>query len=236
MARLEHAETYRLQYLNGASRATGFVGFGRMNNLHAIYESAALFPPFANRIMSRSRPEYSSYLRWADLNGSESALDILAVTGGLRGTDSIEIFSPPTVNSEGVLQMNFFVRGLSYLPKFALAEVSRLSVGTRLRILKDIQNEQDGNALVLSAENPMCLVGYLPKYYCRALERLLSPDPSEVAVRVKKVNEDAPAGMRLLCELRSPCPVGFDPLLGQRDFVPLARTVSPDMTYGAVGY
>ena len=44
-----------------------------MRNLHEIYKSPDLFPLFANRLISRKRPEYKDFLRWLDLREDEAA-------------------------------------------------------------------------------------------------------------------------------------------------------------------
>ena len=38
-----------------------------MRDLHGVYESAVLFPLFANRLLSKTRPEYRDFLAWLDV-------------------------------------------------------------------------------------------------------------------------------------------------------------------------
>ena len=64
VGRLEHdGHLYRFCYTRGA-RKPDFRPFPRMENLDRVYASEALFPLFANRLLSQSRPEYEAYLRW----------------------------------------------------------------------------------------------------------------------------------------------------------------------------
>lgn len=65
VGRLEHeGGLYRFCYTRGARKA-GFRPFARMEQLDETYESEQLFPLFANRLLSESRPEYEAYLRWS---------------------------------------------------------------------------------------------------------------------------------------------------------------------------
>ena len=53
---------YHFVYTQGAKKFPNFVPFGRMTDLYATYESKELFPLFANRLLSKSRPEYKDFL------------------------------------------------------------------------------------------------------------------------------------------------------------------------------
>jgi hypothetical protein len=46
---------YRFVYTKGAKQSPRFVPFGAMRDLHVVYESAVLFPLFANRLLSKTR-------------------------------------------------------------------------------------------------------------------------------------------------------------------------------------
>src|SRR5213593_3618283 len=68
VGRLEHdAGTYRFVYTRGARMHPDFHPFPQMEDFEEIYESEELFPVFANRLLSESRPEYDSYLLWGGL-------------------------------------------------------------------------------------------------------------------------------------------------------------------------
>ena len=56
-------QVFRFCYTRGARRL-GFRPFPKMDRLDQVYESTDLFPLFANRLLSQSRPEYEAYLRW----------------------------------------------------------------------------------------------------------------------------------------------------------------------------
>jgi len=42
--------------------------------LGEVYTSTYLFPVFANRLMPKNRPDYSSFLHWLNLTQNESDL------------------------------------------------------------------------------------------------------------------------------------------------------------------
>jgi hypothetical protein len=224
VARLDwDGEEYRFSYTQGALRAESFEPFGRMKGLRVSYHSAELFPFFLNRLISKSRPEYEDYLTWMNFNSSNSApIFMLGMTGGLRGTDSIELFPMPKRNAAGTLEIDFFARGLRHFNQTCVDAANSLVSGDRLLLVKDLQNDVDTFALFMRTENPIHLVGYVPRFYAKDLGKLLQRFPSEVEVRVQRVNPDAPLSMRLLCSASAPWPDDFAPLKDDPDFVSLA--------------
>lgn len=227
VARLDREnEKYRFVYTHGATRAQDFHPFGRMDDLYAVYESTELFPLFANRLISRSRPEFKDYLRWIGLNDtSDDPMAILALTGGIRGTDSIELFQVPSPPKGKPYELNFFARSLSFFPEATIQFINELKVNASLFLMKDSQNPVDEYALALRNENPIVMVGYCPKYYAKCLGLLLDSHKKDVSVEVVKVNLDAPLNMRLLCRLKAKAPDRFSPLNEEPDFRPLAPNI-----------
>lgn len=223
IAKLERRDGFfYFSYTQGVYRAERFLPFSRMDKLDALYASPVIFPLFANRLISRSRPEFKDYLRWLGLQHMEDdPMAMLALTGGIRGTDSIELFAPPRVEG-GNYYVEFFVRSLSHLPKEAVARISSLKVGEPLSVMHDLQNSFDSLALALRTDQPMFFVGYCPKYYVQDLGALLESDP-KMTVQVKCVNVDAPLNMRLLCSASASVPQGFLPLDRERDFQPFVQ-------------
>lgn len=211
---------YTLQYTKGAKRCKGFAGLGRMGALDHIYHSATLFPFFQNRMINKSRPEYKTHLEWLGLNElTGDPLSILAVTGGLRATDSFELIPSPQRIGD-LLTLDFFPRGLRHMPEGTLERIAKIQPGLRLYLVKDVQNLKDGNAILLRTDDPNALVGYVAKYYCAGLGRLLAKDANSVVVTVKQVNADAPLDMRLLCTLNAPASLEIEFLECESDFLP----------------
>lgn len=204
---------YNFVYTRGAEDAADFRPFGRMQNLHKGYKSKELFPIFANRILAKNRPEYKDYLGWLGLtNARYDELEELARTGGLRATDSLELFPCPEPNERKNYEVYFFCRGLKYLHPENKERARNLKPRERLYLMQDLQNSQDGMALLLRTDDPITLVGYSPRYYSAEFTQLIkSSGPEHVNVTVEKINHDAPSQYHVLCKLTSPWPANFTP-------------------------
>lgn len=202
---------YRFVYTAGAKEAGNFSPFFGMRQLESIYESEELFPIFANRLLSDSRPEYSKLINWLSLGTQDiDPFVILSLTGGVRKTDSVEIFPCPAVTPDGNYELKFFSRGLSHEPEATQKRVNQLKNGEKLFLMKDVQNEYDRHALVLRTDDPVSIVGYCPRYLAHDLNVLLEKNGRKnLLITVEKVNLDAPYQMRLLCKVVSPWPENF---------------------------
>lgn len=224
-------EGYELRYTQGATRVPGFVGFGRMQALDKIYHSGALFPFFSNRLIAKSRPEYRDYLRWLGLESApKNLLEVLAISGGVRATDSFELVAPPVSDGE-LLRLRFFPRGLRYLPAASIQLLYEQKDGASLVLMKDVQNEKDESALAIrTVDQTIVLVGYVPRYYCKGIGRLLDRAPQDVKLTIQRVNHDAPLDMKLLLAIEAPIPAGFDLLDDVSDFHPLTTVGTEKMS------
>jgi hypothetical protein len=204
---------YRFVYTKGALKSPNFLPFGMMQDLYTIYESSELFPLFANRLLSKTRPEYKAFLDWLNIRNSEDdPLTLLGRSEGLRGTDSLTVFPLPEKGSDGTYRVHFFSHGLRYLPDCAVQVVEGLRPGSRLFLMPDPQNRHDTYAVALRTDDPVMIVGYCPRYLSQDFLFLLrtgTPDTPEVVV--ERVNKDAPIQLRLLCSFRTPWPAGFEP-------------------------
>ena len=226
VGRLTHDGRYRFVYTAGARVSPDFLPFGRMTDLYATYESESLFPLFTNRLLPKSRPEYADYLRWLDVNEDDplSPLAILARSGGLRSTDSLEIFPEPERTPDGYYEVTFVVHGLRYLPKSAIDHIEQLKPGVRLYAMLDVQNPFHSLALALRTDLPPVFIGYCPRYLCKDFQKVLEfSKPENAKVLVRKVNADAPPQYRVLCKFSAPWPTQFDPCKGSR-YRPLAQS------------
>ncbi len=214
---------YRFQYTTGA-RKPGFTPFVGMPDVHMVYESEALFPLFANRLLSDSRPEYEDFLRWGgfDAKAHPDPISILGVTEGRRQTDAIEVFPCPHPDGDGCYLNKFFLHGLRWLPPAALERASRLQAEEQLRLFPDLQNEDDPHAVGMRTDLDRMIVGYFPRYLARDVWELFRSCAVDfLHVRVVRVNPAAPLQNRVLCQLRACWPEGFRPC-STEDFQPLA--------------
>ena len=221
---VDENRTYRFVYTKGTQSSKNFVPFGRMFDFDSVYESKDLFPLFENRLLSDSRPEYKKYLKWLNVNEDEdNPLDILAVTGGIRATDTLEVFKCPTPNSKGEYEVDFFSHGLRHVSKRVIERVNHLKKGEGLFLARDMQNRYDSKAMALRTDDPVEFVGYCPRYLAPDFWQLLEKNRAmDVLVTVERVNEDAPLNLRLLCKLVAPWPTGFQPCSDDK-FKPLVE-------------
>lgn len=214
---------YRFVYTKGAVLSRNFIPFGFMQDLHEVYRSRDLFPLFANRLISRKRPEYGDFLRWLDLQESEAdPLVLLARTEGVRETDSLTVFPCPEPSSEGRYVVHFFGHGLRHLSEEARMRINKLRRGEKLYLMPDPQNPHDSYAIALRTDDPATIVGYCPRYISRDFLEILENKPDSVHVRVKRVNADAPIQLRLLCTLTAGWPEDFKPCSSE-DYQELGR-------------
>lgn len=227
VARLDYrAERYQFSYTRGAFRARDFVPFGQMDKLDRVYESSTLFPLFSNRLISRSRPEFKDHLRWLGLaDMPDDPMTMLALTGGIRGTDQVELFSLPSITEDGEYQLDFFARGIRHLPKETIGLISSLQPGSKLFLMQDRQNPVDPYALALRSGDPVVFTGYCPKYYAKDLGLLLDDSNSGLEAHVKSINADAPLNMRLLCSITAKLSSQFTLFDTELDFEPITDSV-----------
>jgi hypothetical protein len=227
VGRLEHdGNLYRFWYTRGA-RKSGFRPFSQMEKVDQVYESDELFPLFANRLLSQSRPEYESYLRWSDfdVDNPPDPIVMLGVTEGIRQTDAVELFPCPVPDAQGCYSNKFFLHGIRWLPTLVLDRIGKLLEEEPLKLMLDLQNVHDPHAVAVRTEEERTQIGYVPRYLARDVWQLVDEcDVNFVKLFVARVNHDAPLQNRVLCRMRACWPDGFKPC-GDDDFLPIPAAV-----------
>lgn len=225
---LEHDnQLYRFWYTGGA-RKPGFRPFPGMDSLEQVYESDDLFPLFANRLLSKSRPEYEAYLRWSgfDPNIPPDPIVVLGVTEGIRQTDAVEVFPCPERDANGCYFNKFFLHGIRWMPDAAVARIGALNEGEHLKLMLDLQNEHDPHAVAVRTETDQMQIGYVPRYLANDVRQLFQECcPDFIELYVARVNRDAPLQNRVLCQMHACWPDGFQPCSGE-DFEPIPASVA----------
>lgn len=223
VGRLVHeAGLYRFCYVQGA-RLADFQPFSGMEDIDQIYESELLFPLFANRLLPSSRPEYQEYLLWSgfDPGHPPDPIVVLGVTEGIRQTDAIEVFPCPTPNSEGCYLNKFFLHGIRWMPSVAIDRIASLSEGEPLKLMFDLQNASDPNAVALRTESERMIIGYVPRYLAYDVWNLVQNcEVDFIDISVARVNPNAPTQNRVLCRMNACWPQGFEPCSGN-EFQPI---------------
>ena len=198
---------YQFAYTRGALASPRFGYLGRMHDTAKVYRSQDLFPLFANRLLSESRPEYSDYLSWMAVDSSADKFELLARSGGRRGTDQLCVYPEVEPNGHGEMEIHFFSHGLRYLSPEELATVASLQPGNPLQLTTD-GNPHDSYALLLEARKPPIKVGYCPRYLNQGLAVAQAQAP--IRLTVEKANLDAPLKFRLLCKAVFVPAAGFE--------------------------
>lgn len=192
---------YEFHYTKGALSAKKFVPFSGMENINKSYVSEELFPLFYNRLLSNRRPEYPKFIQWLGLSEDQATpMNILARSGGLRGTDQLQMFRKIEVGGAGSYEHFFFAHGLSHLTKSAQKRVDTLKEGERLLLCFDCQNSHDENAVIIRTDDPAEIIGYCPRYLAKDISTLLNISES-LTVSVEKIAKDAPSNYRLMCKV-----------------------------------
>lgn len=190
---------FEFAYIQAVSVATalGFLPLVTFPELREVYRCPKLPPLFSNRLMSRSRPDFSRYVTEFALRPDEAEpFTVLARSGGRRTTDKLEIFAPPRPGPEGVEGL-FLARGVRHIPGSEDA-LCHLPIGAALRVVAEPSNAVNPAALMLHNEQGQRL-GYVPDYLANELAQRENAIPN-LRVRVVKVNLDpAPVHHRLLC-------------------------------------
>lgn len=219
---------YKFVYTQGVKEAQQKYRFEPLLSfprLDEVYTSTHLFPVFANRLMPRSRPDYSSFIQWLNMPQHEDdPIAMLARSGGQRETDTLTVFPCPEPDEEGRYNLHFFLHGLRHLPESAIERINCFESGERLWLAHEFQNPFDPQALTLHTENHY-IVGYCPRYLNSEVFKLLRQNPRFVDVRVERVNQSpTPLQFRLLCNMTAQCSEDFRPFSSQ-EYQPLTDEV-----------
>lgn len=206
---------FRFGYTRGAIQAKQQVGFEPLPSFPEFeqrYESSELFPLFQNRILGVGRKDFPSYLASLDLSPSTvDPIEILAVSGGERQTDSLEVFPRIEARADGAFLCRFFLHGWRHMPESAQKSALSLQPGERLGISVEMTNPAEPLAIQVTTHDYV-FVGWTPRYLVSDLLKAISSKP-RVSARVVRVNAaDVPTNRRILVELSGTLPQGFQPM------------------------
>lgn len=206
---------YRFAYTKGARQAASEVGFKPLPSFpefDRVYESSELFPLFQNRVLDPGRKDFASYLASLDLSPTTNdPVEILAVSGGPRETDSLEVFPRIEPRPDGAFACRFFLHGWRHMPQAVQMRALALKPGEELGISLELTNPVVPAAIQVTTREYE-FVGWTPRYLVPDLLQAISAMP-HLAARVVRVNAaDVPAHRRVLVELSGTLPRGFEPM------------------------
>ena len=207
---------YLFGYTNGALKAEKDVGFRPLPafpNFRQAYEASELFPLFKNRVLDPHRRDFGEYLESLGLEHNDP-IQILAVTGGERRTDNLEVFPRIVKDETGAFRCRFFLHGLRHMSDEARARAATLKVGDRLGVSIELTNPVTGVGIQLTTSNPdYIFIGWTPHYLVLDLIKATSAF-DQITATVVRVNTDdgVPPNRRVLIEFSGKLPKEVTPM------------------------
>lgn len=213
------ASHYEFRYTKGAERArreAGFPVLPAFPELHRRYESTELFPLFQNRVFDPRRKDFAEYLRWLDLSPNQAdPIEILAVSGGQRQTDNLEVFPKIMKQPDDSFVCRFFLHGIRHVSSPAQDRVTQLREDEPLRIAVELNNPATSVAIQLCSED-YHMLGWTPRYLVGDLVNAVAGAPL-LRAKVVRVNEPGvPLNQRVLVELSGNLPSGVEPMSSEQ--------------------
>lgn len=218
---------YIFQYTRGANDAkkSGFHPLPSFPEIDKCYQSAELFTMFKNRVLHAQRKDFGEYLRTLALEHNDP-IEILAITGGERQTDSFEVFPKISKSSDGSFHCRFFLHGLRYMSELAQQRAMDLREGEELGVSLELTNPETGIAIQLTSRD-YAFVGWAPRYLVKDLLKT-SADFQRIKATVIKVNtSEVPVNRRVLIEFQGHLPANIEPMT-DNEFQPI---VAGDIKY-----
>lgn len=163
---------YRFAYLrqvvdDGAQRLPGL---GR----HDVYESADLFPVFAERVMSSRRPDRREAMEALGLPEDAAPFDVLVNSAGRSVGDTIELLPAPEADPDGTLSLDFLVHGVRHMTPHAQDRISSLTEGESLLLEPEPGNPVNPRAQLVTDIGRVRL-GYVPDPLLSVLDQMDRP-------------------------------------------------------------
>jgi hypothetical protein len=176
-----------------------------------------------NRVLDSSRKDFAAYLASLDLPPSSvDPIAILAVSGGERQTDSLEVFPRIESRADGAFRCRFFLHGWRHMSTASQERAMALQPGEELGVSLELTNRAARVAILLTTQD-YCFLGWTPRYLVTDLLKAISEKPS-VTARVVRVNPaEVPANRRVLVELTGTLPRGLQPMSSE-EFQPVVPT------------
>lgn len=217
----DHAK-FIFQYTQGAIAAQqcGFHPMPSFPRLDDSYQSGELFPMFKNRVLGPQRKNFGDYLRTLALD-HDDPIEILAITGGERQTDSFEVFPKIEKRTDSSFRCRFFLHGLRHMSCPAQQRAMMLQAGEELGVSIELTNPKTGVAIQLTSRDYE-FVGWTPRYLVADMLKSIS-DVSMIRATVVQANPgEVPVNRRVLVEFQGRLPPNVE-LMTDTQFQPIAR-------------
>jgi transcriptional regulator with XRE-family HTH domain len=198
------SDRFTFTYTPEAELDLDFEPFAAFSELREEYESAELFPFFAERVVSAAQPGFDDLISALGLDReSATPVELLARSWGRSSHDTIQIVPEPIAHADGTVSRFFLVSGVSHVdennPGKVSKLISKLKPGQELLLRDEPDNPVNSDALMIEADGQQ--VGWMPDYLLGAVRKAQS-EATSVDVVVEHANGPAtPWHLRLLCRL-----------------------------------
>ncbi len=208
---------YRFAYTRGVLQAKEKAGFQPLDafpKFETLYESAELFPLFQNRLISTKREDYAEYLTRLDLSPERAdPFEILAISGGGKQTDNLEVFPKIQTRRDGSFSCKFFLHGWRHVNGPSQERLNLLRPGESLQVSVELNNPATGVAVQLETADDYFMLGWAPRYLIQDVLQAISGGRAKIQARVVRLNPPpAPHNQRVLVELEGAFSAGYEPM------------------------
>jgi len=208
---------FRFVYTRGMLAAQVTVGLQPLvafPQLDEVYESCELFPLFQNRLISPKREDYAEYLDRLDLSSEHAdPFEILAISGGSKQTDNLEVFPELHTRLDGTFSCRFFLHGWDHLNVMSQDRLQHLEPDEPLHVLVELSHSLTSPTVRLHTMDDSLMLGWAPRYLARGVARSVSSGLGHFQARVVQLNQPpSPRSQRVLVELEGAFPAGFEPM------------------------
>ena len=113
-------------------------------------------------------------------------LEILALTGGERQTDNLEVFLKIIRHKNGDFDCRFFLHGWRHVNVAAQERLLQLKSGKQLRVALELNNPVTVLAVQLETPDDYHMVGWTPRYLVKDLFQAICESPNDIRATVEK--------------------------------------------------
>lgn len=160
------------------------------------YRARYLFSSFATRLPSPGRSDTPELLeRWGVTNPDDQ-MEVLARSGGLRVTDSLELAEYRSMDDSLSTPLEFRVAGSRYV-----AGQPDIAAGELLRLIREPDNAFDTCATIVAARTNQP-IGYVPRQYSPLFSRLLDAGVFIQATAIRRIDVPEDGGRWVIGAVR----------------------------------
>lgn len=173
-----NGKEYSFRYVNPELEDAvrhGFQNYPAFPDVKVNYVQENLFHSIKERLPRPKRPDYLTILNRYGLDANSTEMEILAATHGRTPTDTFEFVREVKFNVGEPFALYFKLAGGRH---YDLQNMKgEISIGNNLLLVREVDNVFDLNAVQVLTQTET-LIGYVPKYYSKAISEMLASAPS----------------------------------------------------------